>query len=700
MADAKRDNNYVTTLIAVSNVDGTTPVTLYADPITHRLLVSASAFGGATTALDNLASVAINTSLISDTDITDDLGSMAIRWNDVFAQTLSTGDTATDTVKLRGYDVDGTAYVDFLTITAADDPTCTISNITSSTAFNPTVSDGSALGTTSLMWSDLFLALGAVINFNDGDITLTHSANTLTLGGGNLALGANNLTMTGSLGETGSRLTKGWFTDLEVTNAIAGSITGNAATVTNATFTTALTVDTGTVTLTGNVANSSVLTIGAGAVSVSGSNTGDQDLSGLVTKATFDAHSILYATADDTPLALTVTEQTLVGRLTGGNISAIAIGIADNNIVQIDQDGVADNDFAKFTANGLEGRSYTEVKADLDLEIGTDIPALTHAAQHAVGGTDTIFPADPGSDKYLMWDDDPGQLVWADAGAGGGATTALDNLASVAINTSLISDTDNTDALGSAAISWSDLFLGSGSVITWSTAPSEADITLTHSANLLTLAGGDLAISNLTASEILITDADKKIVSAPVATYPSLTELSYVKGLSSAVQTQMDGKLALAGGTMTGDIQLGETDIKLDAALSGDEKWSGIVIAGTAGATLAVGDLCYLDPTDSRWELADANVITAADGDCRGSLGICVLAGNDGGATEMLVWGKVRSAAFPAFTVNNQLFVSETAGDITHTAPTTADSASRVVGVALTAEDLFFNPSPIYWTHT
>ncbi len=35
-------------------------------------------------------------------------------------------------------------------------------------------------------------------------------------------------------------------------------------------------------------------------------------------------------------------------------------------------------------------------------------------------------------------------------------------------------------------------------------------------------------------------------------------------------------KLPLAGGTMSGDIQLGETDIKLDAVLSGDEKWSGI----------------------------------------------------------------------------------------------------------------------------
>lgn len=41
--EAKRDNNQITTLLAVSSVDGETPVTLYANPTTHRLLVSAVA---------------------------------------------------------------------------------------------------------------------------------------------------------------------------------------------------------------------------------------------------------------------------------------------------------------------------------------------------------------------------------------------------------------------------------------------------------------------------------------------------------------------------------------------------------------------------------------------------------------------------------------------------------------------------------
>lgn len=43
MADtAKKDGNYVSTLLAVSNADGSTPVLLEADPTTHALLVSAS----------------------------------------------------------------------------------------------------------------------------------------------------------------------------------------------------------------------------------------------------------------------------------------------------------------------------------------------------------------------------------------------------------------------------------------------------------------------------------------------------------------------------------------------------------------------------------------------------------------------------------------------------------------------------------
>jgi uncharacterized protein YbjQ (UPF0145 family) len=39
------------------------------------------------------------------------------------------------------------------------------------------------LGNATLAWADLFLASGAVINFNNGDVTITHSSNALAFAG-------------------------------------------------------------------------------------------------------------------------------------------------------------------------------------------------------------------------------------------------------------------------------------------------------------------------------------------------------------------------------------------------------------------------------------------------------------------------------------------------------------------------------------
>ncbi len=55
---------------------------------------------------------------------------------------------------------------------------------TFSTDITPDVLDGAALGTALLAWSDLFLATGGVINFGAGDVTITHSADLLTIAGG------------------------------------------------------------------------------------------------------------------------------------------------------------------------------------------------------------------------------------------------------------------------------------------------------------------------------------------------------------------------------------------------------------------------------------------------------------------------------------------------------------------------------------
>jgi hypothetical protein len=72
-------------------------------------------------------------------------------------------------------------------------------------------------------------------------------------------------------------------------------------------------------------------------------------------------------------------------------------------------------------------------------------------------------------------------------------------------------------------------------------------------------------LSSLTASQILALDASNNIQSLPVATYPSLTELSYVKGVTSAIQTQLNAKQPQINGT--GFVKASGTSISYDNSI-------------------------------------------------------------------------------------------------------------------------------------
>jgi len=75
--------------------------------------------------------------------------------------------------------------------------TAELNNLSASGNVVPTTTDGGSLGTTTLNWSDLFLDSGGVINFDSGDVTLTHAAGKLTFGGdGAVELDFNNHEMT------------------------------------------------------------------------------------------------------------------------------------------------------------------------------------------------------------------------------------------------------------------------------------------------------------------------------------------------------------------------------------------------------------------------------------------------------------------------------------------------------------------------
>jgi len=79
---------------------------------------------------------------------------------------------------------------------------------------------------------------------------------------------------------------------------------------------------------------------------------------------------------------------------------------------------------------------------------------------------------------------------------------------------------------------------------------------------------------------------------------------------------------------------------------------------------------------------------------------MCVLAAAaDGNATTILLQGNIRAdAAFPALTIGANVYAGLTPGDIVTTAPSATDDVVHVVGKALTADSIYFNPSMDYIT--
>ncbi len=163
--------------------------------------------------------------------------------------------------------------------------------------------------------------------------------------------------------------------------------------------------------------------------------------------------------------------------------------------------------------------------------------------------------------------------------------------------------------------------------------------------------------------------------------------------------------VGLGNNTWTGYQTLAENAaIELDAVLSADGKYTGIVQAGVAATALAFGELCYKVTATGRWDKASGAAAGVGTVVATGQLGICILAAAGAASvTTLLMYGNVRAdSLFDTFTVGAPVYMSAaTAGKIVSAAPTgTTDFTVRKAGMAEDGNTVFFNPSNDYITLT
>lgn len=573
MAEAKRDSNQVTTLIAVSNADGITPVVLYADPTTHRLLVSATAG-----ALDDLSDVTITS--VAQGDLLYYNGSawvnLAAGTSGRFLKTQGAGANPTWAVATAGAaGLDTQVQFNDGGTNIGGDAGFTYNKATDAVSANggflPMVNDTGALGTALLSFADLFLASGAVINFNNGNYTITHSAGLLTLNGA-FSIGTANALTAGSI-ELGAA------SDTTITRSAAGIIAVEGVDQVNLSASQTLTNKT----LTSPVINTG--TIGTS----------------------------LKPTADDgAPLGDTTHNFSDLFLATGA-----VINYANSNVVITHSSGI--------------------------LTVGTGDLRVTTAGSNAasvvtVGGTQTLTA------KTL--------------------TSPVINTGT--IGTSLVPTADDGAPLGDTTHNFSDLFLATGAVINY----ANSNVVITHSSGILTLGTGDFRVTTAgTNSASVVTVGGTQTLTAKTLTSPVLQTVPVIADGATVILT-----VPTVDGTATGDITNG---------------------FNCGFSSSAVGDLVILD-SSATWQKTDANTASIYNG----LIGIALEVKASGAALKVLLRGFAYMAtAFPTFTVGGAVYMSETAGAVTQTAPVTTDAATRLLGYAIHADKMWFNPSNDWITH-
>jgi hypothetical protein len=118
-----------------------------------------------------------------------------------------------------------------------------------------------------------------------------------------------------------------------------------------------------------------------------------------------------------------------------------------------------------------------------------------------------------------------------------------------------------------------------------------------------------------------------------------------------------------------------------------DHTYTGLSAEMLAGGAISAFDLVCIHTTTQEVLEADASGYATAR-----VIGIAPAAISDTATGTILLHGFIRDDTW-AWTAGSTLYLSETAGAMTHTAPSTDGAFVQVVGTALSPDVVYFNPS-------
>ena len=371
---------------------------------------------GANAALSNLASVAINTSLLAGSDNAIDLGSAAKRWRNALVETVQTGTSAAQTTLLQAYNTNTTSYTTFATLTANNPPTMSLASAVTGTT-QSALDNSTKLATTAYV--DAATGGGAGANVGLTNLSgVAVNASLIAGADGTLDLGSATYRWRNAIVET---LQTG------TTNAQTTLLQAyNTNTTSYVTF----------ATLTAN--NPPTMALASAVTGVTQSPL--DNTTKLATTAYVDAAVVAGgANVHLSNLSAVAINTSLLPGSDGGESLGNASFRWANTLTETLRTGTTGAQTTLLQAYDTNAASYTTFAT-----LTANNPPTMSLASAVTGVTQS-----PGDNSTKL-----ATTAYADAIGTAGANTALSNLASVAINASLIAGADGTLDLGSAADRW------------------------------------------------------------------------------------------------------------------------------------------------------------------------------------------------------------------------------------------------------